>query len=466
MKRNKLLIYGLVAVVLILLVVAIVRNKNKPTGELVETEKVEYRTIKETVAASGKVFPEKEVKISSDVSGEIVELHVEEGDSVKAGMLLAKIDPEAYISAVERGRASLNNSKAQLAVSRSQVENNTAQLEQIRAQLANTRKIHKRNEELLAEGVISQAEFDNSLSNLEAQEANLRAAQANLRSSEESVKASEFTVASADASLKELRTSLQRTSIYAPTNGIVSKLNVEEGERVVGTIQMAGTEMMRIANLNNMEVQVEVSENDIIRVSLHDEVEIEVDAYLDRFFGGQVTEIANTANNAVSASGQTVLTSDQVTNFVVKIRIDPESYADLLDENAKYPFRPGMSASVEINTDTRDNVLSIPIQAVASRSRDEGKDEKEKTAESEETEEEEKEDLMEVVFVVSADTVAMIEVETGIQDDEYIHVISGLEEGMEIVSGPYRAVSRNLKNGSKVQIKEEEEDPDVNRAES
>lgn len=452
MKRNRLLIIGLIAVIAILVIVAVVKKKNQPSGEKVETELVESRTIKETVAASGKVFPEREVKISSDVSGEIVELHVEEGDSVRAGMLLAKIDPEAYISAVERGEAGLNNAKAQLAISRSQVESSKAQLEQIQAQLINTRKIHERNDQLLSEGVISQADFENSESTLQAQEANLRASQASLNSSKESQKAAEFTIASSNASLKELKTSLQRTSIYAPTNGTVSKLNVEQGERVVGTIQMAGTEMMRIANLNNMEVQVEVSENDIIRVALNDEVEIEVDAYLDRTFVGYVTEIANTANNAVSAGGQTVLTSDQVTNFVVKIRIDPSSYADILAEGKEYPFRPGMSASVEVNTETKEDVMSIPIQAVASRSpEDEEDDDKSDDETVVESDQDDDDDDKIVVFVVKGDTVSMVEVETGIQDDEFIHILSGLDMGEEIVTGPYRSVSRNLKGGSKIQ---------------
>lgn len=455
-NQRRYLIIVLVALVALLIGAAVIQQKRKPSGEQVETAKIETREIKEMVSASGKVFPEKEVKISSDVSGEIVELLVEEGDSVQTGQLLAKIDPDAYVSAVERGKATLNNSKAQLAISRSQEESNRAQYEQIVAQLKNTRKIHERNVQLKKQGIISDADFEASLSNLEIQEANLKASMATIRSAEQSSKAAEFSVKGAAATLKEMQTSLSRTSIYSPSAGIVSKLDVEQGERVVGTIQMAGTEMMRVANLNNMEVQVEVSENDILKVNLGDEVEIEVDAYLDKIFMGTVTEIAN---SAVEEGGIQSLTSERVTNFVVKIRIDPTSYKDVLKESEGYAFRPGMSASVNINTQTQENVLTVPIQAVTTRdpNEDEKNKDKDKEAEGEEEKEKDFDDLIEVVFVLSADTVKMIEVVTGIQDDEYIHVIEGLSEGEEVVTGPYRVISKKLKAGMKVRKKEEKE---------
>jgi HlyD family secretion protein len=219
-------------------------------------------------SSSGKIFPQTEVKISSDVSGEIVELYVEEGDSVEVGQVLARIDPEAIESQVERGRASVNGAKAQLANSKANVENLKAQKQQIIAQLENAKDIFKRNKGLYEEGAISQADFETAQANLRALEANLKASDASIRSAEENVRASQFNVQSTEASLKELRTSLRRTTLYAPMSGIVSLMNVEEGERVVGTIQMTGTELMRIANLNAMEVRVEVSENDIPRVSL------------------------------------------------------------------------------------------------------------------------------------------------------------------------------------------------------
>ena len=457
MRRNRLLMLLLAAVVAIV-ALNYFRGKNKPKGIVVTTEKVEKRTIKEMVGASGKVFPETEIKISSDVSGEIVELFVEEGDSVVAGQVLCKVDPDTYKSMVERGEATVNNSKAQAANARSGISRSKAQLiqaqaqyEQIKTQVDNQKNIHKRNIQLHKDGVISQADFENSEATLAQLEANIRSSEAsvksseaNVESSEQSVKAAEFSVKSAEASLKEMKTSLRRTTILARSSGIISKLNIEKGERVVGTAQMSGTEIMRIANMNAMEVQVDVSENDVLRVSLGDEVDIEVDAYLDRKFKGVVTEIANSANNTGTSIS---LNTDQVTNFVVKIRIDPNSYKDLIYKGKTYPFRPGMSASVDINTETQNEVLSIPIQSVTTR---EEKDEDDSKKEDED------EKIREVVFIMSADTAKMVEVATGIQDDEYIQVLSGLNEGEEIIAGPYSAISRKLEAG--VDIRKEEKD--------
>lgn len=446
-RRNRLLLFGLVAILAALLVGVYFKSQNRETGEKVQAEKIETRTIKEVVSASGKVFPQTEVKISSDVSGEVVELKLEEGDSVVQGQLLAKIDPDAYQSQVERGVAGVNSAKAQLANSRSQIENLKAQKEQIMVQLDNSKEIFERNKKLYEEGVISDADFEAAESNYKGLQANLRSSEASIRAAEQSTKASEFQVKSSEASLKELRTSLKRTTIYAPVSGIISLLNVEQGERVVGTMQMAGTEMMRIANLNAMEVQVEVSENDIPRVSIGDEVDIEIDAYLDRTFKGKVFQIANTANNATSGVS---LTTDQVTNFVVTINVDPSSYADLITPQKPYPFRPGMSASVEINTETKKDIIAVPIQAVTTRENDEEKKGEKSDA---------KDEIREVVFIVptGADTVQLVEVKTGIQDNNYIQVLSGVEVGQEIVIGPYSAVARRLKAGEKIRIVEEEE---------
>ena len=461
-KRSRLFLWILLAVLAVLVAAAIIRQKSQPKGEEVEMEAAQRRTITEKVAASGKIFPEKEVKISSDVSGEIVELLVEEGDSVKAGQLLAKIDPDAYISGVERGEASVNNAKAQVAGSLSQQENARAQVEQMKAQMENARRIHARNIKLKEEGIISEADFESTQASLEVAQANYNAAEASLKSAEQNSEAARYSMKSAEASLKELRTSLQRTSIFAPVEGVVSMLNVEQGERVVGTIQMAGTEMMRIANLSNMEVQVEVTENDILKVALGDKAEIEVDAYLDRKFYGTVSEIANSAANAATT---TSLTSEQVTNFVVKIRIDPSSYQDLLDKGVDYAFRPGMSASVDILTNTVENALSIPIQAVTTRDITkprEGKEEVQKpevVVESDENKPKKEDvELDEVVFVVKGDTVALAKVETGVQDDEYIYIKSGLEDGDVVVTGPYRTVSKKLASGMEVRKKEDKPD--------
>jgi HlyD family secretion protein len=277
-------------------------------------------------------------------------------------------------------------------------------------------------------------------------EANLRASTASIKSAQNSAEGAKFQVKSAAANLKELKTNLRRTSIVSPTNGIVSSLSVEQGERVVGTIQMTGTEMMRIANLNSMEVQVDVSENDVLRVSEGDEVDIEVDAYLDKTFKGVVTEIANSASNISSAA----LNTDQVTNFIVKVRINPESYKDVLKDGTRYPFRPGMSASVDIFTGGVDGALSIPIQAVTVREKDPDKDRDKDDLEDE--------DLMEVVFVMKNDTAAMVAVETGIQDDEFIHVQSGLTSEDRVIVGPYSAVSKKLKSGKRIYEKEEDDD--------
>ena len=461
MRKNNSLIYILVAAVIAIVAYVYFKGQSKPKGEEITVEKVSKRTIKEMVGASGKVFPETEVKISSDVSGEIVELYVEEGDSVVAGQLLCKVDPDTYKSMVERGEATVNSSKAQVAnsasgIARSQAQliQAQAQLEQIKSQVENQGDIHNRNVLLHKEGVISQADFENSeaalkqlQANVRSTEANVKTAEANVESAEQSKKAAEFTVKSSQASLKEMVTSLKRTTIYAPMGGIISALNIEQGERVVGTAQMSGTEIMRIANLNSMEVQVDVSENDVLRVALKDEVEIEVDAYLDRKFIGRVTEIANSASNTGTSIS---LNTDQVTNFIVKIRIDPESYKDIVQKGKKFPFRPGMSASVDINTETQNGVLSVPIQSVTTRE-DEKEDEDEEKVKKKDDDE-----IKEVVFVMSADTVKMVEVRTGIQDDENIEILSGLQEGEEVVAGPYSAISRKLKAGMQVRLEDKE----------
>lgn len=443
-KRNNTLIIILAVAVIGLIIAAVIKGRSSGKGERVTTEEVRTRTLKEMVAASGKIFPQTEVKISSDVSGEIFELTVEEGDSVTSGQLLASIDPEAIESQVERGRASVNTAKAQLANARSQVKNLIAQREQIKAQLKNAQEIYERNKDLFADGVISEQEFQQAESNYEGLVANLRASNASIEAAQENVKASEFSVQSAQATLDELRTSLRRTNIYAPMNGIVSMLSVEEGERVVGTIQMAGTEMMRIANLNAMEVRVDVSENDIPRVSIGDEVDIEVDAYIDRIFKGRVTQIANSASNSATAS----LTSDQVTNFEVRINISTDSYQDLISPQNPYPFRPGMSASVEINTATREQVPTIPIQAVTTR---------EKKVVYDDENMDEPEEPIEVVFQVKNDTVALVPVTTGIQDDTHIEIKKGLQVGDKVVTGPYSAISRKLEPGDLIEeVKEKD----------
>lgn len=429
MKRNKL-IWILLAVVVILIAAAAIFGSRKESGIKVATEAVEQRSITEMVSASGKIYPEFEVKISSDVSGEIVDLMVQEGDSVTKGQLLLRINPETYQASLERLIANSSSSKAQIANSRSQVAQLEANLVQVKAQLQNAQNAHNRNIQLKKDGIISTADFETTETQLRTAEANVKSAEANIQAAKESVKAAEFNTASAEASVKEARENLARTSIYAPASGIVSLLNVEEGERVVGTLQMTGTEILRIANMNTMEVQVDVSENDVLRVKIGDEANIEVDAYLGEIFKGKVTEIANSAQSVMSATS-----TDQVTNFTVTVRIEPSSYRDIKN-NVRFPFRPGMSASVDIKTETKTKILTLPIQAVTTR--------EDKTDKN-------NDDKIEVVFVYcEGDTVNMVKVETGIQDDKYIEITSGLKGKEEIVVDPYDAISRKLEQGQKV----------------
>ena len=422
-KRKNLWIYIAGVAVIALVAVAYFKGKNRKEGDKVALEEAQMRTIEERVSASGRIFPIVEVKISSDVSGEVVELYVQEGDSVVQGQVLAKINPDAYVSQVERGVAFVNSSKAQAANSRSQIENIKAQKEQIIAQLDNAREIHKRNEKLFKDGVISNADFQASQSNLKSLEANLRASDAGIRSSQDAARGADYSVASAEASLKELRTSLNRTTILAPESGIISLLNIEKGERVVGTIQMTGTEIMRIANLNAMEVRVDVSENDIPRVKLNDEVSVEVDAYLGRKFVGRVSQIANSSKNSASMGGA-ALATDQVTNFEVRIKIDPQSYADLVTTREKEGL-----AKKEAKSETDGGASNKKID-----------------------------ELREVVFVYEkGDTIQMIEVKTGIQDDSYIEILTGLKKGAKVVSAPYSLIFKKLKQGDKVIVVKEEE---------
>lgn len=419
---------------------------SKPTQ--VYTEKAQLRNIIEVVSATGKIQPETELKISSDVSGEITDLMVKEGDQVKKGDLLCRINPDLYLSAIERVSASVNTTRANLKTAE-------AQLEQAKANLVNAESVFHRNEKLLEQNAISQQEFD-------AAKANYESARANVIALEEGVRASKFNIESSEASLKEANTNLAKTYIYSPVDATVSKLSVEKGERVQGVTGMTGTEIMRLANLNEMEVNVEVNENDIIKVHKNDTAIIEVDAYMDEKFKGIVTEIANSSN----AVGTSV---EQVTNFTVKIRMLRESYNHLVNERNPIPFRPGMSASVDIQTKRVDGVVSLPIQAVTVRSSDstntrsiKKEDEDERgvvvTNEQEKKEVSKKEEKKkEYVFLYDNGSAVLTEVRTGIQDNDYIQILSGIKEGQEVICGPYSAVSKILRNKSKVEkVKREE----------
>lgn len=445
-KRGNKLMITLGVLVAVLLVIVIVGKSAGWIGNedatKVAVTKANVQSITESVTANGKIQPEVEIKISSDVSGEIRELYVKEGDSVKAGQLLARIDPELYQSALDRTEASLNNSKANLANSR-------ARLLQADAKMNELEKQYQRNTKLHEGKLLSDAEFETITSTYIS-------AKAEVEASKQTILGAQYTVQSQEASLKEAKKNLTRTEIFAPVNGVVSKLSVEKGERVVGTSQMAGTEMMRIANLNDMEVSVDVNENDIVKVGMGDTAMVEVDAYGARKFKGIVTEIANSA----TTTAQT--TSDQVTNFVVKIRILRSSYADLtqLYGSKRSVFRPGMSASVDVQTQTAHHAIAVPIEAVTMRDASEldssssGKNYKTKYGTS--SAKNAKEDV-EMVFVLVGDEAQMRRVKTGIQNEKMIQVLEGIKEGEEVVSAPFSAISRTLKNKTKVKRVAKEE---------
>jgi len=441
MFTKKRIIWILIIFVVIALVVGIIAKKKgligKPDETKVATEKVTKRTIVEVVSANGKITPEFEVKLSPDVSGEIIELYVKEGDLIKAGQLLAKINPEIYISNYDRTVAALNTSQANLA-------NAKARLAQVKSQFVNAKNSYDRNEKLHSQQTISDAEYETSKANFEV-------AQAEVEAAEESVKAAAFSVKSAEAGVKESKENLSKTSIYAPVEGTVSKLNLEKGERVAGASQFgSGTEILRIANLLTMEVNVSVNENDIVRVSLNDTALVEVDAYQNRKFKGVVTEISTSANTVgVSA--------DQVTNFDVKIRILLDSYKDLISKEKPNdsPFRPGMSATVDIQTKSVTDVLTVPIQAVTTRADTskalvKAEPPKESSDDNNNTVKKKIEAVQEYVFLYDNGKAKMVKVKTGIQDNQYIQIIDGLKDGQEIITAPYRAVSKKLKDGDKV----------------
>lgn len=446
MKKKKLLYWILGAVALIILLLIIAKSSGKDDGTKVAVDKAAKKDIIEVVSASGKIFPEIEVKVSSDVSGEITDLTVLEGDSVKKGQVVAKIYADIYGSMRDRAAASVSQQQAELA-------NSSASLNAFKAKLDQAKATFDRNNELLRQKVISKQDFETA-------EATYKAAQADYNAAVQRINSSRFGVASAQANLTEANKNLGRTTILAPMSGTVSLLSVKKGERVVGTAQMTGTEMLRIADMNTMEVQVDVGENDIPKVKYGDSAIIEVDAYNNRKFKGVVTQIASSSKGSAAAAASS---AEQVTNYVVHIRIVPESYKDLVEpgKGRKFPFRPGMSANVDIQTRTEKQVLSIPINAVTTRNpadtaKKGGDKEKKAPKPAQNTGDanaDEKKDFTEVVFVLQKDnTVKMVEVSTGIQDDNNIQITKGLREGEEVISGPYTAVSRTLENGKKVKV--------------
>ncbi|MFI5171904.1 MAG: efflux RND transporter periplasmic adaptor subunit [Chitinophagales bacterium] len=424
-------ILGLIIVILIIVVA--IGNKQgwfgSGAGIEVNTDEVVKRDIVETVTASGKIYPVTQVAIAAEISGEIVDLPVKEGDKVKEGDLLMRINPDLYETQVEQAEAGLNNTKAQLSSARARVL-------QSKLQYDNAKTAFDRSNQLLREKVISQMEFEQA-------ELALQTSKAEYDIAQESVTAMEYTVKSSEAMLKEMRNNFKRTAIYAPASGTVVGLNKKKGEKVLGTIQMTGDQLMSIADLTQMEIQVDVSENDVLRIDEGDTADIEVDAYMNRKFKGVVFQIANSAGSSNSVLSAV---SDQATNFKVKIYLLPESYADLLKENAnKYPFYPGMSATVEIKTNVARNVMAVPIQSVTTR---------------EDTTDVTKDKLIkEIVFYIDKENKTKEAIiKTGLQDDNYIEVKEGLTEGQKIISGPYNTITNVLKEGDMVKVVKKEGD--------
>jgi len=422
MSKKKLII--IISIVVVLLIVLIGGKKAGWFGKQgnfkeVEVKKVELVDIIETVSATGKIQPEIEVKLSSEVSGEIIELPIVEGQQVEKGDLLVRVNPDIYQSNLNRSQATLQNVRAGL--------------EQAEATLREAKASYDRNKNLFEKGVISKADWDKSVASYETAQASRNSAY--------------YSVQSAGATVKEATDNLNRTTIYAPMSGTISLLNVEIGERVVGTQQMAGTEILRVANLSNMEVEVDVNENDIVKLEIGDSTIVEVDAYLKKEFKGIVTEIANSA--------QGTLTADQVTNFKVKVRILEESYRDLLEGKPEFysPFRPGMTATVDVITDKRKKTVAVPISAIVIKT--DTSSTKKPIANKIEGGKEpvETEEKFECVFVKNKDEAKLKVVKTGIQDDTNIEIISGLAEGDEIITGPYSVVSKTLSSGDKIEVK-------------
>ncbi|MEO6455999.1 MAG: efflux RND transporter periplasmic adaptor subunit [Ginsengibacter sp.] len=445
-KTLKWIIFSLIAVIILLIILKKSGAIGKEEGVKVSTEKVTKRTIIETVNASGKVFPVVEVKMSPDISGEIVELNVEEGDSVKKGQILARIYGDIYATQRDQAAAVVSQQQAQVA-------NASASIGASKAQLDQARKTFEMQKELFDEKVISKSEFI-------AADAALQSAQATYNAALEGIRGGQAGVQSARAALSKANKDISRATLVSPMDGVVSLLNVKKGERVVGSSMMAGTEMMRIADLNNIEVRVDVGENDIPKVHLGDSATVDIDAYYNRKFKGVVTQISSSNNGAALQSGSS--TSTEVTNYKVYIRLLPESYMDLMDPKKPkaFPFRPGMSASADIKTKTHDNRLAVAINAVTTRDKNDTVSNKNKpgnastkTSEITDAAAVNSDDLEEVVFIVQKNQkVKKVKVRTDIQDINYIELLSGLKEGDEVVTGPYNVVSKTLKDSLLVKV--------------
>jgi len=431
---------GLLVVLMVILQKAGVFGKAE--GTKVTAEKVQKRTITEVVNASGKIYPEVEVKVSPDISGEITELTVQEGDSVKKGQVVARIYADIYN--IQRNQAASGVEQTQ-----AQVANSQAALNALKVQLEQAQRTYDMQKKLYDDKIISRNEFNIAESNMKSSQANYDAAVQGIRGVQASVK-------TARASLDKANKDLSRTAVISPMDGVVSLLNVKKGERVVGSNLMSGTEMLRIADMQKIEVRVDVGENDVPKVKIGDSALIEVDAYSNRKFKGLVTQIAS-SNNGAAAQNALANVSTDVTQYKVYIRLLPESYSDLLGKGS-FPFRPGMSANADIQTKTHANVVSVPINAVTTRDKNDSTGNKKKTGEGEsdiKPASTTTDDLDVVVFVLDKDNKVMkVKVKTDIQDINYIEVVEGLKPGDQVITGPYEVVSKTLKNGQRVKVVE------------
>jgi len=439
-KTLKWILIG-AGVLLAVMIAVKVAGGSSDEGTKVTAEAVQKRTIVETVSASGQIYPEVEVKISPDISGEITELNVQEGDSVRKGQVLARIYADIYSD-------QRNQAAAQVEASQATVANSQAGLDALKAEVDQSKMALNRNKQLFDDGVISRAEYEQF-------ETRYRTAQAQYNAATQNVRSLQANTQAARTNLQMQNKNVARAVITAPMDGVISTLRVKKGERVVGTAQMAGTEMMTVADIRSMEVRVEVGENDIVKVNIGDSADVKVEAYNNRKFRGVVTKIANS-----TAAAGTAMSNNNATMYAVHIRLDPSSYTDLLDpaRPKKFPFRPGMNASADIKTRRVDGAFSVPTMAVAARVKgsdetfDDKKKEQEKKAEEESEEVSDVSDeLEEVVFVVKQDgTIEKRIVTTGIQDINHIQILSGLNAGEKVVTAPFNAINKTLKSGDKV----------------
>src|ERR1700761_6801554 len=449
---NKTLLWIIIGVIALILILVLLKGVlGGDSGVRVAAENVTRRNITEIVTASGKVYPEKEVKISPDVSGEVVELGVQqEGDSVHKGQILAKVYADILTNQRDQAAAQVNQQEAL-------VSNMQEQLPGLKVSMETAKRSLDREKQLLDGKVVSLSEYETA-------ENTYRTAQANYMAALQTVRGNQAGAIGARYNLDVAAKNLSRSTVVSPIDGVVSLLSIKRGERVVGNSMMAGTEMMRVADMSRIEAIVDVGENDIPKVRLGDSALISVDAYTNRKFRGIVTQIASSVSTASGVSTTTVSTND-VTNYKVHIRLSPDSYKELIDpaRPKSFPFRPGMSANADIQTRTHDNVLSVPIHSVGVREKgtdravvssgDDANNSDNNNNNRPQTNSGGSGDVDEVVFLVEpGDTVRKVKVRTDIQDINYIEVVDGLKEGDKVVTDPYSVISKTLKSGQRIKV--------------